>query len=251
MPHRTRLSLMERFQRYFQIELARTPEQKSAVYGIRYRVYCEEFQYEPMEAFPNREESDEFDEYSMHCLVVHKRTLQPAACVRLVPAFGDPENDPLPIEEIFRDTLDNQLIDSLDLDRSKVCEISRLAVDHAFRRRLGEGNSRLGEPDQPRYDTRERSTFPFICMAAFLGATALTELTNRTNAFAMMEPFLARMLARTGINFQRVGGDLEYHGIRAPYFTTTEHTLEHMAPDMRAIYMTIAEEIRTQYELED
>lgn len=248
---RTRLSLMERFQRYFSIHLARTRGQKSAVYGIRYRVYCEQFRYEPVDAFPNREESDAFDERALHCLVVHKRTGQPAACVRIVPALGDTTTDPLPIESIFRDTLDYRLIDSLDLDRGKLCEVSRLAVDQAFRRRQGEANSRVGEPEAARYGTRERSTFPFICMAAFLGATALTEMTGRTHVFAMMEPFLARMLARSGIIFQRVGGDLEYHGIRAPYFTTLEHALESMTPDTRAMYTIIARRIRAEYDPDD
>ena len=64
------------------------------------------------------------------------------------------------------------------------------------------------------------------------------------------EPFLARMLARSGINFTRVGGDLEYHGIRAPYFTTTQQALDTMTPDTRAMYMTISEQIRTEYERE-
>lgn len=248
---RTRLSLIERFQRYFSIQLARTAAQKSAVYGIRYRVYCEQFRFEPIDAFPNREESDAFDERALHCLVVHNRTQQPAACVRLVPACGDTTTDPLPIERIFRDTLDNQLIDSLALERDKVCEISRLAVDLAFRRRSGEANSRVGEPEAARYASHERSTFPFISMAAFLGATALTEIANRTDVFAMMEPFLARMLARSGIIFERVGGDLDYHGIRAPYFTTTQRALDNMTPDTRAMYLVIAKRLRAQYELEE
>ena len=246
---RTKLSLIERFQRYFSIHLARTAAQRSAVYGVRYRVYCEQFGYEPAEAFPDREESDAFDARSLHCLVVHQRTRQPAACVRLVPALGDTVEDPLPIESIFRETLDYRLINALELDRQQVCEISRLAVDRAFRRRSGEGSSRVGEPDSARYAPHERSTFPFICMAAFLGATALTEITGRTQVFAMMEPFLARMLTRSGIHFQRVGGDLEYHGLRAPYFTTTQQALEDMTADTRAMYSAIADRIHTEYRL--
>lgn len=245
---RTKMSLIERFQHYFSIHLARTPAQKSEVYGIRYRVYCEQFRYEPAERFPTGEEFDEFDDHALHCLVVHKRTGQSAACVRLVPARGDLGSGPLPVERIFRHTLDTAFIESLDLDRRTVCEISRLAVDEAFRRRAGESSSRHGAPEAALYAPRERSTFPFICMAAFLGATALTEITGRTKVFAMMEPFLARMLGRSGIVFHRVGGDLDYHGLRAPYFTTTEGAIAGMAPDTRSMYDSIEAQIRSEYE---
>jgi N-acyl amino acid synthase of PEP-CTERM/exosortase system len=242
------MSLIERFRQYFSIQLARTPEEKARVYAIRYRVYCEQFGYEPAERFPTREEFDEFDDHSFHCLVVHQRTGWPAACARLVPARGETAVDPLPIEQVFEGRLDTPLIEGFDLDRSEVCEISRLAVDKAFRRRAGERSSRHGAPDAALYAPHERSTFPFVCMSAFLGATALTEITGRTSVFAMMEPFLARMLARSGIHFHRVGDDIDYHGVRAPYFITTQSALESMTPDTRVMYRSIIEDMRTDYQ---
>jgi hypothetical protein len=50
------VSLTEDFRRFFKVSLATTPEQKQAVYRLRYRVYCEELQYEPAEAFPDKAE---------------------------------------------------------------------------------------------------------------------------------------------------------------------------------------------------
>ena len=44
-----KLTLVESFQEYFDIEFAKTEEQKRKVYGIRYRVYCDEFKYESVE----------------------------------------------------------------------------------------------------------------------------------------------------------------------------------------------------------
>lgn len=245
---RTKISLIERLRQYFSVHLARTPEEKSQVYGIRYRVYCEQFGYEPIDRFPTCEEFDEFDAYSVHCLVVHKSSGCPAACARLVPARGDISVNPLPIEQAFHERLDMPLIESLSLDRGNVCEISRLAVDQMFRRRAGDRVSEYGAIDTTQYGLHERSTFPFVCMAAFLGATALTELTGRTSVFAMMEPFLARMLARSGIHFRRVGEDMDHHGIRAPYFITTQAALESMTPETRLMYEAVVEDLRTEYE---
>ena len=53
-----------------------------------------------------------------------------------------------------------------------------------------------------------------IAVSAFLAATAITEKTGYTNVFAMMEPFLPRLMSRSGINFGRAGADIEYHGTR-------------------------------------
>jgi N-acyl amino acid synthase of PEP-CTERM/exosortase system len=245
---RTKTSLIERLRQYFSTQLACTLEQNAQVYAIRYRVYCEQFGYEPATRFPTREEFDEFDAQSFHCLVVHKKSGWPAGCARLVPALGDINVDPLPIERVFHDRLDSSLIDNFDLDRNNVCEISRLAVDETFRRRAGEKITRHGAPDSALYGPRERSTFPFVCMSAFLGATALTEITGRTSVFAMMEPFLTRMLARSGIHFRRVGGDVDYHGIRAPYFITTQSALDSMTPDTRLMYRSIIADLQTEYE---
>lgn len=87
-------SITKNFQDFFSIEIAKTNAQKSAVYGIRYRVYCAEFGYEPINNFPNKEEKDEYDDYSTHCLIVHKKSGLPAGCVRLVPAIDGQKKQP-------------------------------------------------------------------------------------------------------------------------------------------------------------
>ena len=87
------------FQNYFSVEIAKTEEQKSQVYSIRYQVYCDEFGYESVDAFPDQEEKDEYDDFSLHCLIRHKKSGLPAACVRLVPAFDNKNRlIPLPLE---------------------------------------------------------------------------------------------------------------------------------------------------------
>ena len=60
-------SLADNFKQFFDVDFAVSREQKNAVYGVRYRVYCEEHKYEPADRFPNHMEQDEFDEKSLHC----------------------------------------------------------------------------------------------------------------------------------------------------------------------------------------
>ena len=134
--------------------------------------------------------------------------------------------DILPFEEVCSESLDDEFIRGLNLGRKTVCEISRLAVGGAFRRRAGEARTRFGDVDALDCTHQERRTFDLIAVAGFLAATALSDLACRTNVFAIMEPFLPRLLKRSGIIFQKVGGDIEYHGVRAPYFIRTQSALD-------------------------
>jgi len=239
--------IAEDFKRYFKIELVTSEQQAEKAYGVRYRVYCEEFRYEATDVFPSKLETDEFDGQSLHCVIIHKATGRAAGCVRLVTACKDNEEGLLPFEKYCQQSLDTELIDSLRLQRNTECEISRLAVDGAFRRRLGERATRFGEVDSIDFSKQEQRTFSLLALSCLLAATALSELTQKTNGFAMMEPFLPRLLKRSGITVERVGGDMDYHGIRAPYFFTNQSMLENMQPELKVMYTWIHQQIKVDY----
>ena len=241
-------TLVESFQRYFSVSLALTPAQKSDVYKVRYRVYCEEFGYEPIDEFPDHEEFDQFDDNSLHCLISHKSTQLPAGCVRLV-STGDDNKGKLPLEIYCAESLNVGAMDKFDAKRHTISEVSRLAVDRSFRRRATESKTRFGGADSIDCSRRERRTFSLISVSAFLAVTALTELTGRTNAFAMMEPFLPKLLLRSGITMTKIGRDIDYHGNRAPYFTTTESAVMGMAPELKELYGAIYESIVKDYQI--
>jgi N-acyl amino acid synthase of PEP-CTERM/exosortase system len=233
------LSSVGDFSRFFRIVRADTPELRDDAYRIRYRVYCEEFGYEPAERFPDQREHDHYDGTASHALVVHRPSGSPASCVRLVPAVAEGIDRPLPFEHNCAHCIDRQQIERLALARDSVCEISRLAVDPSFRRRRGEQQTRFGNPDQLDLSATEIRALPLIAVSAYLAATAMTDLSGRRNVFAMMEPFLPRLLSRVGIHFTQVGEAIEYHGLRAPYFIRTEAALESMAPRLRGLYAEI------------
>jgi len=229
-------SIVEDFQEYFDVELATTPEQMAKVYRIRYRVYCEEFGYEEAKSFPDGQESDEFDAHSVHCLVIHKLSGMPAACVRVVNVDDQTQ---MPMEKYCSNSLDDKLFGEKTANRKTICEFSRLAVDGAFRRRAGEQASRFGEISSMDCTKRELRTFSIIAIATFVSAFAVSDHISRHNAFAMMEPFLPRLLKRSGVVVSRVGEDVDYHGMRAPYFITTQSAVDGMPPELRELYDTI------------
>lgn len=229
-------SLLEDFQRYFSLELATTPEQLARVYRIRYRVYCEEFKYEPAASFPEQMESDEFDSCSKHCLVVHKASGMPAGCARLVLAG---EQSLMPMEKYCSNAIDAATIRAFDGKRDKICEFSRLGVDGAFRRRQGERESRFGEISALDCSQREQRTFSLIAVATILSALAMSELIGRPHCFAMMESFLPRLLRRSGLLVQPAGHETEYHGARSPYVWDTREVISNLEQEMQDFYAAI------------
>lgn len=239
-------SLAEKFLEYFQVELASSAVDKSAVYQLRYRVYCEEFRYEASDSFPDRAESDEYDDYSLHCLIRHKSSGRAAGCVRLVPAEPSAA-EPLPFEKYCSQSIDGSFIDKVNPERKNMCEISRLAVDGAFRRRSGEAATRFGEVGALDCSAAEKRSFSLIAIAGFLASTALTDLSGRNDVFAMMEPFLPRLMKRSGIVFQVAGSTIQYHGERALYYIKTQSALDNMAPELRELYDGIYQQIAEDY----
>ncbi|MEM6579620.1 MAG: PEP-CTERM/exosortase system-associated acyltransferase [Pseudomonadota bacterium] len=240
-------TLAENFLRYFDVALAKTDAQKRDVYGIRYSVYCSEFKYEPAHLYPDHLETDEFDDASLHGLITHKATGIPAGCVRLVTPQMANGRETLPFERNCEEALDKEFVAGLNISRSTVCEISRLAVDGAFRRRPGEKTTRFGEVGGLDCTQQERRTFSMIAVACFLTATALIDLSGRSSVFAMMEPFLPRLLRRSGILFQRAGNDIDYHGVRAPYFVTHQSLMDNILPDLNQLYLEIHSRVEKDY----
>jgi N-acyl amino acid synthase of PEP-CTERM/exosortase system len=235
--------IAEIFSQYFQVDLAKDADSLDKVQFIRYRVYCEEFGYESNEQCPGQRERDEYDDSSVHCLITHRPSGTPAACVRMVPTPSDKPQSALPFEKHCGESLNYDLISQMRLNRERICEVSRLAVDRSFRRRPGEHSTRLGNTAQYAVTAEERRSFPFIATAAYLAATSLTRRLDRPNVFAMMEPFLPRLLRRGGIHFTRVGTDTDYHGTRAAYFTQTERVLDEMPDEIRDLYLVIEDQL--------
>ena len=80
-----------------------------------------------------------------------------------------------------------------------------------------------------------------------VSATAMTSLSGRTNVFAMMEPFLPKLLRRSGIEFKRAGRDIDYHGLRAPYFIKTEWAIDNLLKDLHDLYQAIHAQVSPSF----
>ena len=243
------------FDRYFSVELAVSEAQREQVYALRYRVYCKEFGFLP-ESLPalhdaetdvGHVEHDEFDDRSYHVLVKHRQSGLPAACVRLVTTAQSMYEDPLPLEYHCLEALSVEALDMLNQHRETVGEISRLAVDPLFRRPRADLYRELGYEVEQEFSVQERKVFPFIGVAALMGAAVVATITDRTTVFAMMDAALWRRLKGPGFHFQRIGKSVDYHGRRAPYRLTAEAYLAHIPENLRAYYRLLSDRFVSEY----
>lgn len=231
--------IIEHFHKYFCLVPADTLALKQEVYRLRYDVYCSEFGYESAEKFPDKMEQDKYDKQALHVLVRHKSTGLAAGCTRLIQTAPANPNQPLPFENACKKKLDRAYINSLGLPRHTISEASRFSVHSNFRRRHGETGSRFGDMTSLDSSFLEHRTYPLISVSTALATTALTELTDARNMFAMMEPFFPRLLHRIGYDFTKVSADISYHGKRAAYFVDTDSVLLNLSPALYELYKSI------------
>lgn len=236
------------FSKYFSIEFANTPTLLSETFRLRGDVYCKEFGYESEADCPGGLERDEYDAQALHCLIVHRQKGIAAGCVRLVPTLPTAPARPLPMERFCGDSFTHPTLSPTVMPRHNIAEISRLAVHTIFRRRNGERGSPDGLAEVASFNDEERRTFPLISAALVLSAIAMAVLSGQTNGFAMMEPRLARLLQRMGIDLVQIGDLMNYHGQRAGFYfaplTTMAGIQRHLGPLYSYIFHSIAESYR-------
>lgn len=199
------------FQQSFQIVLADTNQLVEEVFRLRYRVYCEELNYENCEAFPDGMERDSYDRRAVYCLLKHRASNSFVGCVRVL--LSDPKHleAKFPFEQFLGSSSLN--FDLPALPRQAICEVSRLAIISEFRRQKGA----VGRAADVQLTEVERFLLPSLPLGLYLAATSVALELGIDNAFAMMEGRLARHLQRFGLYFQQVAPLTDYHGMRAPF----------------------------------
>lgn len=227
------LIIAKHFAQYLQPGIANTTEYRREVYALRHQVYCEELHFE--EAKPEQIETDEFDERSIHCCIRHLSSKNLAGTLRLITSNNPDEA--LPIKYFCNHALTHPELHPDRFLPRQICEISRLAVPAAFRKRQidqFEGVA-TGAINESTFSTQELRFFPYLAVSLYLSAIAMTYKTRRFHVFVMMEPRLARSLNFVGIRFQPIGPVIDYHGRRAPFYINSRQIKPALSPGYRKL----------------
>jgi N-acyl amino acid synthase of PEP-CTERM/exosortase system len=233
------------FSEYLGPVVAFKPPLKSESFKIRHNVYCEELKFEALKE--NGQETDDFDEQSIHCLIKHNPTGDYAGTVRIVRSSN--ESELLPIEKYCISSIDDNNVHPNDFPRHEICEISRLAVPAQFRKRQTDKytGSATGVINENVYSERELRCFPFIAVGLYLSAASICLRSGIKHCFVMMEPRLARSLRFVGIPFEQVGPVVEYHGKRAPFYISQELLMTGLSPGFKNMLKNIDKKIEQQF----
>ncbi|HLG88374.1 MAG TPA: PEP-CTERM/exosortase system-associated acyltransferase [Alphaproteobacteria bacterium] len=207
--------LRERFDRYFEIVTANTPELLRQAYRIRYQVYCVEHPFEKSAEHPDQLEVDAFDDRAIHSLILHRATGDPAGTVRLI------RPDPRRPEGSFslQQLVEPGLLERVpDFPIRSMAEISRFSISKTFRRRAGDTLYGENIPQTPEADEAGRRSGPLMRLGLMQAILSMSRTLGITHWCAVMEPTLLRILAATAIEFTPIGPKVEYHGLRQPCY---------------------------------
>ncbi|HCU65339.1 MAG TPA: PEP-CTERM/exosortase system-associated acyltransferase [Rheinheimera sp.] len=209
-------SISEHFSMYLKPQIAKSDDLRREVYKLRHQVYCEELHFEDVRQ--GYEEFDEFDPRAIHCFIRHLSSDQLAGTVRLITSASDDQL--LPMEKFCLHAVTDPKLHPKNFARNEICEMSRLAVPAAFRKRQIDkfAGVATGAIDETVFSATELRCFPYIAICLYMAAAAMSYKTKRYHTFVMMEPRLARSLSFVGINFIKIGDTIEFHGQRAPYY---------------------------------
>ena len=229
-----KLSMTDSFIKYFHITLADTPELLERIYRIRYEVYCKEFKFEREEDCPGQIEKDDYDEQSIHCLLLHNATGQDIGCGRLIMPDVRNAAHPLPFERFCKSSLNEQGNELTNRYRGHIGEFSRLAVIAPFRRRMEDEHKPLSYyRDYKESQMHGRGIFPLISLSLILAGCSMFMETDLDYCVAMMEPRLARLLRLCGLYFDPIGKVIDYHGKRGPFVIPRKRVLVNFTPDIK------------------
>ena len=229
-------NLLDLFNHYFEVIHADTPEKLRECYRLRFEVYYKEGLFPGMNTddYPNELECDEYDERSMHYLLVHKPTRTIAGTVRVIPTDRENPNKKLPLEIVAGDLFFQNATAYNEIQRSQLGEISRLVLTLGFRTRKGENRQPYGgilnDPDDhfkkseqhqfqniDQHKNEQRRIFPHAVIGLFVAIVQMSVKLNLIYWYCNMDPALARFLRAFGITFKPISPVIDYHGPRQGY----------------------------------
>src|SRR5579864_3086854 len=230
-------SLVELYNRYFEVIPADTAERLDAALRLRYQVYCVENPFENADEHLDGREIDDCDHHSVHSLLIHRPSGAVAGTVRLVlPQAGKR----LPIMHTCQHPI---LEDPHILPTECTAEISRFAVSKQFRRRatdkLGVDYALVERPGSG--GEFDRRVIPHITLGLMKAIVSMSWEHGIAHWCAVMEPALLRLIGRLGLEFPPLGPLVNYHGLRQPCYGHADMVLAGMRRERRDAWSLITE----------
>lgn len=203
-----------------------TEEEIKGVLKLRHDVFCEELNFEEVKS--SGIETDDYDKFSTHCYVRHKRTGLFAGALRVISPEANQGRMAL---ERFGNLITHEQLDPKLFDRESIGEVSRAVVPEKFRKRGKVAEESMGD-NIIEFSNAESASFSLIAISLYLSAMSMMQKDKRNHAFILMEPRLARAIQIMGIPSEKISENMEFRGIRAAYHVDVDNLKNTLSAEM-------------------
>lgn len=227
--------MIDNFNQRFAVVTADTPALQEQAYRLRYQVYCIENSFENQEDHPLEQELDEYDDRSVHSLIIDRPSQMITGTVRIILPDQNAAEKSFPIQNVCSHPL---LQSHRLLHISRSAEISRFAVSKEFSRRAADRRPARRHTD---FSNERRASMPNITLGLMNAVVRMSVEHGVAEWFAVMEPTLLRLLARFGIYFSPIGPMVNYHGMRQPCHAVMETLLARVRRERPDVWEVITD----------
>ena len=192
------------------------------VYKLRYKVYCDEWEFEKHEDHPGGIERDEFDDHSVHFIAKRKSDNLIIGTIRLIKYSAKG----FLIEKHCQIDADLSAY-----DKSLFGELSRLAVSKEYRKRATDAAYEGKIVDDAEIDNMyggKRRMENDIVLGLYKCIYRECLESGQQYLLAVMAKGLFLLLKRVGIIFEPIGPAQNYHGLRTPYLGRVDAMVERL-----------------------
>lgn len=232
---KTKPSIASDFRKRYRIEIAHSEGQQAECFALRRKVFCDEFGYAMHQS--HGLESDPYDKHSIHILLRSSEDGVAVGCYRLVVA--QPERaDWLPFHHYGVPHIPASYNWSA-INRAASAEVSRLALDPTAR-----GNRAHSSADTP--------ADSYLVASLFYSMSALLMHHKLQHVFMVIEPRLARLTARYGVQMEQLSDPFEYFGSRAAFIVEGDRIqLDNpgLKPQMRDLLHVVQGQVLEQVDI--
>ena len=182
-------------------------------FQLRYKIYCQEAGFLDEGEYPDRIETDVYDEHSVHFAALDKGN-NVVGTLRLI--FDSERGFPL---EVHCPNYDKAKI---TFPKSELAEISRLAVSKDWRRRRDDGlygmtSYHSGPGNEIPAHIRAKRKKPVIVFGLYQQMYLESKRRGITHWYAAMEQKLNITLRKFSFSFEPIGPEHDYYGPVTPF----------------------------------
>lgn len=171
------------------------------IFRLRYRIYCEEFEYIEKDKFQEKMEMDEYDSHSVHFLIRDKQA-RLVATTRLILS----SSVGFPLEKNFK-----LYFDPKKIHRNQVAEISRLIVVPEFRKQT-------------------------LMLLLIRGMFHYVRVNGINYVYSVMDESLTPRLIKMGFPFHQIGNTAPYQGMTTPYILDVNEFIKILKEKNRVLW---------------